>query len=212
MEFGLGINQVNMPINSVALVQNGISLQNQVSKQQNIYYYFSYGYKFNRNVSLNYSYSSALNSQLFYQNQQFDLNYLLCIKQGGKQIFAEPTLGYSFVKSGYKIGTINSGEEVSIAGKSFDEKSILYSGLNQQNISLGINFKTRIRPMWMILVGGNYNYAVKTNQGIIANKNFKTAFEPFSSNFEYVEDGVQNNTSSFKMNNWQLKLALIMEL
>lgn len=215
-EIGLGTREVNMLVNSIEFMQNGINLKNQVSKQQNIYYYFSYGYKFNRNLSLNYLASSSFNNQLYYYNQQFDLNYLICRKQGGKQIFAEPSLGYSFVKSVYKIGTINAGEEVFIDGKFFCEKSHLYSGLNQQNISLGLNFKTRISPMFMILVGGNYNYPVTTSQGIMAYKNFfiynKTAFEPYSSNFDYYEDGRQTNESSFKLDSWQLRLSLLMEL
>jgi hypothetical protein len=216
IEIGMGASRVELPVNSIGFTQKGISLQNQVSEQQNIYYTFSYGYKFNRKVSLNYLGLSSLNSELYFKNQQFELNYLICLKQGGKQIFAEPTLGYGFVKSGYKIGSLKAGEEVVINGKIFDEKSTIYSGLNQQNISLGLNFKTRITPMLMFLIGGNYNHPLKTNQGIIAHKNYiifnKTTFEPFGSNYDYFENGEQTNNTSFKMDNWQLRCSIVIEL
>ncbi len=213
-EYGLGSGMIYMPVNNIKLSQNGNTHQNQVSKQQNIYLISSIGYKFNRKFSINYTTSSSLNKQVYYKNSLVDFGYLLCLKKRGKQFFAEPTLGYSFIKSGYKIGKVTSQQEFVFNGKIFDEKSVIYSGLNQQSVTLGLNLKTRITPLFYILLGGNYNFMVKNSQGIIANKNLFTftAFEPFSSNFEYYENEIQTNNSSIKMDYWQIRFSFVFEL
>lgn len=217
-DFSLTYNNYSFNTDYVRIVYNGSEISNNSIDDniQNISFSFCIGYKITNRLSIDYKQSENLNKNISYIQNQFNLSYLVVLKKGGKQFFAQPTVSYFDTYGGYYIGYLEIPNPTTINGTTFKKDgAMIYSGKKYQGISTGIIFKTNITKMLHFVVGANYYYPITTTDMFLLKEDggllLKKTYHTFNDDIEYYEDGIRKNSSSFELNNWSINTGIRFE-
>lgn len=212
-EFGLYYNHYSYEVDKVMLAFESNTLNTSISDDAlNVGYFTILGYKFGKHLSINYTSFEGLNKLIYTKKNQFGIEYLVCLKPGGRQFFALPSVKYGYGYSGYGLGEIKLAEDTKFQGETFNSAVKLYSGQKKQDCVLGLKLQTSISPMFNLVLGVDYSIPIQNNhyilvresKGLIKNK----AYQPFKNDIEYYEDGVLKTQSSYNLNKWSFNLGI----
>lgn len=210
-ELGFVFLDYSFPVQNTNLIVNGVSINNEsiISSGLTLGYYSILGYKPNNRLSINLKASESFNKNLFFKSYQFGVEYLFCLKKGGKQIFLLPGTGYSLTTSGAKIGEITLSEDITIEQKKIKKgEYTVYSGKKNQAIAFDLKFKTSISKRLSFTLGVDYFMPVRIDDHIIFKEDFglfkKQAVLPLNNQFEYYENNTLVHTTAYSTQNFTI--------
>ena len=217
VEIGLSYSECLFPVdNTLLYFNNNLIRNNKITQTQHVFSMsYTYGYKINKRLSLNFKGNQSFSKKNLYNRNLFFGEYTWCLKSGGKQLFLLSSIGYGFGVTGYHIGDIDFTKDQTIRDHELKKgTSLIYSGNKYQAIVAGLTFKTKISKMYSIIVGGDYslqvrksNYLIfKESKGFIKTKTFIPINE-----LEYYENNLNVSSSKFELSKWNINLGLVFD-